>query len=149
MRIAADGTWFHQGTPIGRQALVRLFASVLKREGDAVFLVTPVEKLSIAVDDAPFVAVDVRREGEALVFVTNLDEETAAGPDAPIRVAGPPETPRPYVSVRSGLEALIDRKTFLRLVEFGETRAHQGEDWFGVVSQGAFFPIARADALEG
>ena len=149
MRIAADGTWFYQGGPIGRRPLVKLFASVLRREGDRHYLVTPVEKVGIVVDDAPFVAVDVRREGDALIFLTNLDEETAAGPENPIRVEGPPEAPRPYVHVRRGLEALIDRKTFYRLVEFGETREIGGAEWFGVVSKGAFFPIAPAEALAG
>ncbi len=146
MRIASDGTWFYQGGPIDRRPLVKLFASVLRREGERHFLVTPVEKVGIVVDDAPFVAVDVRRDGDALVFLTNLDDEVAAGPDDPIRVAGPPDAPRPYVHVRRGLEALIDRKTFYRLVELGETRQRDGTEWFGVVSQGAFFPIAPADA---
>ncbi len=148
MRIAADGTWFYQGGPIGRRRMVKLFGSVLKREGDKHFLVTPVEKLGITVEDAPFLAVDLRREGDALVFTTNLDDEVAAGPDNPIRVAGAPATPRPYVHVRRGLEALIDRKTFYRMIDMGERRTHEGAAWFGVVSQDAFFPIAPADALE-
>jgi hypothetical protein len=149
MRIARDGTWFYQGTPIGRPQLVRLFASILKREGDRHFLVTPVEKVGIVVDDAPFVAVDFRREGDALAFETNVGDETVAGPENPIRVerdaAGEPS---PYVLVRRGLWALIDRKSFYRLVELGETRAHEGEDWFGVGSRGAFFPIVPAAELE-
>ena len=144
MRIAADGTWFYLGTPIGRPALVRLFAGVLKREGDRYFLVTPVEKVGITVDDAPFVATDFRREGDRLVFVTNVGDETAAGPDNPMRVALTDGEPRPYVHVRRGLEALIDRKTFYRLVEMGETATVGGEAWFGLRSGGAFFPIQRA-----
>lgn len=149
IRIAADGTWTHEGSPIGRPAMVRLFSSVLKREGDRIYLVTPVEKLGIVVDDAPFVAVDYRREGDALVFATHVGDETRAGPDNPIRVArGADGAPRPYVHVRGGLEALIDRKTFYRLVEEGETRTVDGRAWFGVASGGAFFPIQPADELE-
>ncbi|PSK84894.1 hypothetical protein CLV79_10861 [Limimaricola soesokkakensis] len=149
MRIARDGTWFHEGTPIGRERMVKLFASILKREGDRHYLVTPVEKVGITVDDAPFVAVDVAREGEGLRFTTNLDETAVAGPEHPIRVARDPETgePAPYIEIRSGLEALIDRKSFYRLVELGETAPHEGEDWFGVRSNGMFFPIIPAAEL--
>lgn len=149
MRIARDGTWFHEGTPIGRERMVKLFASILKREGDRHYLVTPVEKVGITVDDAPFVAVDVAREGEGLRFTTNLDETAVAGPEHPIRVVRDPETgePAPYIEIRSGLEALIDRKSFYRLVELGETAPHEGEDWFGVRSNGAFFPIIPAAEL--
>jgi hypothetical protein len=144
MRIAADGTWFYMGTPIGRTALVRLFAGVLKREGDRFFLVTPVEKVGIIVDDAPFVATDFRAEGDRLVFLTNVGDEVAAGPDDPLRFAMTDGEPRPYVHVRRGLEALIDRKTFYRLVELGETGTVNGTEWFGVRSGGAFFPIQPA-----
>ncbi|MGR3631469.1 MAG: DUF1285 domain-containing protein [Limimaricola soesokkakensis] len=149
MRIARDGTWFHEGTPIGRERMVKLFASILKREGDRHYLVTPVEKVGITVDDAPFVAVDVAREGEGLRFTTNLDETAAAGPEHPIRVVRDPKTgePAPYIEIRSGLEALIDRKSFYRLVELGETAPHEGEDWFGVRSNGMFFPIIPAAEL--
>jgi hypothetical protein len=149
MRIAADGTWFYQGTPIGRPALVRLFAGVLKREGDRHYLVTPVEKVGIKVEDAPFVAVDWTRDGDALSFLTNVGDRVTAGPENPIRVTRDlaDDTPRPYVHVRRGLEALIDRKSFYRLVEIGEVRAHEGRDWFGVVSRGAFFPIQPAGDL--
>ena len=149
MRIARDGTWFHEGTPIGRERMVKLFASILKREGDRHFLVTPVEKVGITVDDAPFVAVDVMREGEDLRFVTNLGETALAGPDHPIRVVRDADTgePAPYVEIRSGLEALIDRKSFYRLVELGETAPHEEADWFGVRSGGGFFPIIPAAEL--
>ncbi|MGR3499733.1 MAG: DUF1285 domain-containing protein [Limimaricola soesokkakensis] len=149
MRIARDGTWFHEGTPIGRERMVKLFASILKREGDRHYLVTPVEKVGITVDDAPFVAVDVAREGEGLRFTTNLDETAVAGLEHPIRVVRDPETgePAPYIEIRSGLEALIDRKSFYRLVELGETAPHEGEDWFGVRSNGMFFPIIPAAEL--
>ena len=149
MRIARDGTWFYNGTPIGREALVRLFASILRKDGDRYVLVTPVEKVGITVEDAPFVAVDFRREGDRLVFTTNVGDETAAGPEHPIRVVRDPETgePAPYVHVRADLEALIDRKSFYRLVEIGETRAVDGVDWFGLDSGGAFFPIIPAAEL--
>jgi hypothetical protein len=151
MRIARDGTWFYLGTPIGRAPLVRLFASILRKDGDRYYLVTPVEKVGVRVDDAPFVAVDFRREGDRLVFTTNVGDETAAGPDHPIRVVRDPATgePGPYVHVRAALEARIDRKTFYRLVEIGEVRAHDGADWFGLASGGAFFPVIPAAELGG
>jgi uncharacterized protein len=149
MRIARDGTWFYLGTPIGRPAMVRLFSTILRKDPEGYVLVTPVEKVGITVDDAPFVAVDVEAEGGALTFRTNVDEEVTAGPDHPIRVERDPETgePSPYLLVRSNLEALIDRKTFYRLVDLGEARAHEGQDWFGVASQGMFFPIIPASEL--
>ena len=149
MVIKRDGTWFYQGTPIGRAPLVRLFSTILKREGDDYFLVTPVEKVGITVEDAPFVAVDFDRRGEDLVFTTNVGDRTTAGPDAPIRVVRDAQTgePAPYVLVRANLEALIDRKSFYRLVELGETAPHEGADWFGVRSGGRFFPIIPAAEL--
>lgn len=142
MEIRRDGTWFHEGTPIGRPAMVRLFSSILKREGDRIYLVTPVEKVGIRVHDAPFVAVDVEPERGALVFETNVGDRVPAGPDHAIRVeTGADGEPSPYLHVRAGLEALIDRKTFYRLVELGEHRPHEGRSWFGVTSAGVFFPI--------
>ena len=154
IRIARDGTWFYLGTPIGRVELVKLFGSILKREGDAFFLVTPVEKVGIKVDDAPFVAVDFSAEGQGrdqrLTFETSLGDSATAGPDHPIRVVRDPGTgePSPYVEIRSGLEALIDRKSFYRLTEFGAEHRVNGENWFGVWSGGAFFPMIPADALD-
>ncbi len=153
MRIARDGTWFYLGTPIGRPELVRLFSTILKREGDKYFLVTPVEKVGITVDDAPFVAVDFERggagEAQVLTFETNVGEKVAAGPDNPIRVTRDPQTgePSPYVLVRTNLEALIDRKSFYRLVEIGDRQQVDGETWFGLWSGGAFFPIIPAKEL--
>jgi hypothetical protein len=147
MEIRRNGLWFYMGTPIGRAPLVRLFASILKREDDAYFLVTPVEKVGIRVEDAPFVAVDVTAEGEGraqrLSFTTNVDDVVTAGPDHPIRVVRDPVTgePSPYVLVRRNLEALIDRKTFYRLVDIGEHAVHGGESWFGLWSDGTFFPV--------
>ncbi|WP_135502258.1 DUF1285 domain-containing protein [Roseovarius aestuariivivens] len=149
MRIARDGTWFYLGTPIGRPELVRLFSTILKREGDKYFLVTPVEKVGITVDDAPFVAVDFEAggagEAQNLLFETNVGDKVLAGPDNPIRVERDPETgePSPYVLVRDGLEALIDRKSFYRLVEIGARQ----DGWFGLWSGGDFFRIIPEDEL--
>ena len=154
MRIARDGTWFYLGTPIGRKPLVKLFSSILKREDGRYFLVTPVEKVGITVDDAPFVAVDFTAEGsgrdQRLTFLTQVDDTVTAGPDHPIRVVRDPATgePAPYVMVRRGLEALIDRKSFYRLVELCETVSVDGSDQFGLWSDGAFFPVIPADELE-
>lgn len=152
MEIRRDGTWFHEGTPIGRPEMVRLFASILKREGDRHFLVTPVEKVGIRVQDAPFVAVDCAVEGsgpgQRLTFSTNVGDEVTADAGNPIRVeiaAG--GEPAPYVHVRRGLEALIDRKTFYRLVEIADRAPHAGEDWLGLWSSGVFFPILPARDL--
>ncbi|SEQ41972.1 hypothetical protein SAMN05428995_104203 [Loktanella sp. DSM 29012] len=151
MRIARDGTWFYEGTPIGRTRLVRLFSTILKREGDAYFLVTPVEKVGITVEDAPFVAIDVDRQGDDLVFTTNVGDRAVAGPDHPIRMARDPQTgePSPYVLIRRNLEALIDRKSFYRLVDMGEVSLHDGADWFGVRSGGVFFGFMPAAELVG
>ena len=151
MRIARDGTWFYQGTPIGRPGLVKLFSSILKRENGKYFLVTPVEKVGITVDDAPFVAIDfeVQGEGDAqqLTFVTHVDDMAKAGSDHPIRVERDPDTgePSPYILIRADLEALIDRKSFYRLVDLG---VHH-EEWFGVWSGGQFFGIIPSDELPG
>lgn len=153
MRIARDGTWFYLGTPIGRPALVRLFSSILKREGEKYFLVTPVEKVGITVDDAPFVAVDVVAEGTgadmALTFTTHVGDVVTAGPDHPIRVERDPETgePSPYILIRRNLEALIDRKSFYRLVDLGAHADHDGTSWFGLWSQGVFFPVIPSAEL--
>lgn len=153
MRIARDGTWFYLGTPIGRPELVKLFSTILRKDGDRYVLVTPVEKVGITVDDAPFVAVDFETRGEGaaqvLTFETNLGDKTTAGPDAPIRVERDPETgePSPYVLVRAELEALIDRKSFYRLVEIGAHHDVDGESWFGLWSSGQFFPIIPSAEL--
>lgn len=149
MRIARDGTWFYLGTPIGRHGLVKLFSSILRKDGEEYFLVTPVEKVGIRVEDAPFVAVDFVVEDGALRFVTNVEDAVVAGPDHPIRVERDPETgePSPYVLIRRNLEALIDRKSFYRLVDLGEHRDHEGTRWFGVTSQDTFFPIIPSAEL--
>jgi len=143
MRIARDGTWFYLGSPIGRAELVKLFSTILRRDGDDYFLVTPVEKVGIIVDDAPFVAVDFNPVADDLVFETNVGDRVTAGPDHPIRVVRDPQTgePSPYVLVRANLEALIDRKSFYRLVDIGDHADIDGINWFGVWSGGAFFGI--------
>jgi hypothetical protein len=153
MRIARDGTWFYLGTPIGRAPLVRLFSSILRREGDGYFLVTPVEKVGIKVDDAPFVAVDFTVVGQGIssevIFTTHVGDQVTAGPDHPIRVERKALTgePAPYVMVRAGLEALIDRKSFYRLVDVGQHSTHEGLDWFGIWSGGQFFPMIPSSEL--
>ena len=154
MRIARDGTWFYLGTPIGRPALVRLFSTILRKDGDDYFLVTPVEKVGITVDDAPFVAVDFTVEGageaQAITFTTSVGDEATASNDLPMRFVLDEETgePAPYVRVRANLEALVDRKSFYRLIDRGAHAPVNGESWFGLWSGGAFFPILPSSALE-
>ena len=149
IRIARDGTWFYLGTPIGRPALVKLFSSILKKEAGKYYLVTPIEKVGIQVDDAPFVAVDVDHRDGDLHFTTQVGDTMIAGPDHPIRVERDPETgePSPYVLVRSNLEALIDRKSFYRLVDLGLHEIWKGESWFGLRSQSTFFPVIPSKEL--
>jgi hypothetical protein len=149
MEIKRDGTWFYEGTPIGRLPMVKLFASILKLEEGKHFLVTPVEKVGIRVEDAPFVAVDFMAsdgvDGQVITFETNVGDFAEAGTENPIRVVRD-ETgePSPYIHIRRGLEALIDRKSFYRLVDLGEVEG----DMFGVRSAGVFFPIIPAAELE-
>lgn len=149
IRIRKDGVWFHEGTPIGREALVRLFSTVLRLDPDGYHLVTPVEKMKITVEDAPFIAVRVDREGDALRFLTNVGDVVEAGPDNIIRVETDPVTgePRPYLHVRRGLEALIARPVFYELAEMAEVRDTDEGGQFGVASNGAWFPIAPAGAV--
>ena len=153
MEIRRDGTWFYLGTPIGRHGLVKLFSSIIRKDGDDYFLVTPVEKVGIRVVDAPFVAVDANATGsgrdQSITFLTNVEDEVTAGPDHPIRVARDPETgePSPYILVRANLEALIDRKTFYRLIDLGAHEERDGESWFGLWSGAEFFPIIPSAEL--
>jgi uncharacterized protein len=143
MRIARDGTWFHQGSPIGRPAMVRLFSTILRREPDGSFvLVTPVEKLDIAVEDAPFVAVELKSEGESedrrLAFRLNTGDLVVAGPGHRLRFeAGP----HPYVEVRGGLDALVARPVYYELAEIALA---EGAEPPGVWSGGVFFPLEQA-----
>jgi len=154
MRIAADGTWFYLNTPIGRPALVKLFASVLKREGDDYFLVTPVEKCGIRVDDAPFLAVELKPEngsgGQVLNFRTNVDDWVACGPRHALRFDPEPATGglKPYLHVRRGLWAKVTRTLFFDLVNLGEEREISGQAMFGVSSMGAFFAMAPAEQVK-
>ena len=154
IRIARDGTWFYLGTPIGRFELVKLFSSILKKENDKYYLVTPVEKVGITVDDAPFVAVDFeatqsQTDDQVLTFETHVGDSVIANAENPIRVMRDETTgePSPYVHIRAGLEALIDRKSFYRLVDLGMHRTVDGTEWFGVMSQGVFFPIIPSEEL--
>lgn len=144
IRIARDGTWFHEGSPVRRQRMVNLFATILRKDADGEFyLVTPVEKLRIQVEDAPFVAVDFDAAGhdtdQVVVFTTNAGDRVAADADHPIRVEEDPATkePAPYVMVRDGLEALINRSTFYRLVELARER----NGVYGIWSGGEFFAL--------
>src|SRR6202035_2414899 len=153
MRIASDGTWFYLKTPIGRPALVKLFASVLKREGDKYFLVTPVEKCGIVVEDAPFLAVELdvatQAGGRVLHFRTNVDDWVACGPQHALRFEPEPQTGglKPYLHVRRDLWAKVTRALFFDLVEIGEEREVDGKAMFGVTSMGAFFAMAPADQV--
>jgi hypothetical protein len=146
--IRRDGLWFHEGSPIGREALVRLFSTVLRKDPDGFHLVTPVEKMKITVEDAPFIAVRVDKVGEALRFVTNVGDEVEAGPDNAIRVEMNPKTgePRPYLHVRRGLEARIRRPVFYELVEMAQERETPEGPRLGVSSNGAWFPVGPARA---
>ena len=153
IRIASDGTWFHEGSPIGRLPLVKLFASVLRRDPEGFVLVTPAEKLTITVEDAPFLAVEMRIEtgksGQVVAFRTNLDDWVIAGPDHPLRFErDAADGVKPYVLVRGDLWALVTRAIFYDLVERGETRDIEGRAMFGVASAGAFFPMAPAQEIE-
>jgi hypothetical protein len=152
MRIAADGTWFYQKTPIGRPALVKLFASVLKREGDKYFLVTPVEKVGLIVEEAPFLAVELKVEhdarGQVLRFRTNVDDWVEAGPGHALRFAPEPTGGlKPFLHVRRELWAKVTRALFYDLVELGEEREVDGKAMFGVASGAEFFAMADASAV--
>lgn len=151
MRIARDGTWYYQGTLIGRKPMVRLFSTIIRRDGDAYFLVTPVEKVGIQVDDAPFVAVTLEvlgsGEQQVLRFTSNVDDQAEAGVDHPLRVQVDPATqePSPYILMRTNLEALIHRNVFYQLVELAVPGEIDGQEWLGVWSHGQFYPIGRVD----
>ena len=152
IRIDRDANWFYHGTPIGRKELVRLFASVLKRDaaGDY-WLETPAEKARIQVDDAPFAAVEMTVEGagksQRVVFRTNVDENVMADADHPVRIETDPETgePSPYVLVRDGLEARLTRAVYYDLVDHGVEATIEGVRKYGIWSAGSFFPIGEAD----
>lgn len=152
MRIARDGTWFYAGTPIGRPALVRLFASILRHDPDGMMLVTPVEKVRITVEDAPFVAgemaVTTAADGPTLAFRTNVGDWVQAGAAHPLRFRPAAAAGiKPYLTVREGLEALVTRALLFDLVERSEVSGAGEDATVGVVSAGVFFPIAPASAL--
>ena len=145
--IRKDGTWVHEGARIGREALVRLFSTVLRKDPDGFHLVTPVEKMRIQVEDAPFIAVRVDRDENGLKFLTNVGDEVVAGPDNAIRVEVAADgEPRPYLHVRRGLEALISRPVFYELVEMAEERDTADGLTLGVESGGVWFPVGPAEA---
>jgi len=142
MRIAADGTWYHQGDPIRRPAMVRAFSSILRREPDDSYaLVTPYQKLSIIVEDAPFVAVELESKGSGsertLAFRLNTDHLVVAGADHPLRFGT--DKPQPYLQVRGGLEAVLARSVYYQLAELA---LEEGADPIGIWSAGVFFPMA-------
>ena len=145
--IRRDGVWFHEGTPIGREALVRLFSTVLRKDPDGFHLVTPAEKMRITVEDAPFIATRVDRVGQALRFLTNVGDEVEVGPENYIRVeVGKDGEPRPYVHVRRGLEALIARPVFYELVDLAQERQTPDGPTLGLESNGAWYPVGSAQA---
>ena len=141
--IKKNGLWFHEGSPIGREALVRLFSSVLRKDPEGYVLVTPVEKLSIKVEDAPFIATRVDLDDGVVRFTTNVGDLVDAGPENAIRVEMDPESgePRPYVHVRRGLEALIARPVFYELVEMATPHDGPDGETLSVLSQGVWFPV--------
>lgn len=149
MRIAADGTWYYLNSPIGRKPLYTLFSRVLRKDGDDYFLVTPVEKCGITVDDAPFTAIRMAVMGEGrsqtIVFETNCDDEVTVDAAHPLRFATEAGTGglKPYVLVRANLDALVVRALFYDLV----ARGTQEGEWFGVWSGGSFFPMQRASEI--
>ncbi|MDP3547336.1 MAG: DUF1285 domain-containing protein [Phreatobacter sp.] len=155
IRIAADGTWYYMKSPIGRLPLVKLFSSVLKREEGRFFLVTPVEKIGITVDDAPFTAVEMRVEGEGrsrqIAFRTQVEQWVDVGPDHPLRFEKEAGTDgvKPYVHVRRDLWARVSRALFHDLASLGEIAAQDGRDWFGVYVAGVFYPMVAASEIEG
>jgi uncharacterized protein len=155
MRIARDGTWYYQGSPIGRAPLVKLFASVLRKDADGRhYLVTPVEKIGVDIDDAPFLAVEMTVTGtdrdQVLRFRSNVDDAVDCGPVHGLRFADDGLTGgrKPYVNMRAGLEALVTRAVYYDLVALGETLEIDGVTQFGVWSGGMFFPMADAAAVQ-
>nr|WP_245513035.1 DUF1285 domain-containing protein [Enterovirga rhinocerotis] len=151
MRIEADGTWFYMGTPIGRPALVKLFSTVLRRDPERFVLVTPVERIGIAVADAPFAAVEMAVEGDgegrSLAFRTNVDDLVEVGPDHPLRFeVGDADGVKPYILVRGGLWARLTRALTYDLLDLGEERLVEGRSAFGIAAGGAFFTVPQDPA---
>jgi hypothetical protein len=153
LRIARDGTWHYQNSPIGRPAIVRLFSTILRKDPDRYVLVTPVEKVSIEVEDAPFVAVEMAVDDAGskpvLKFRTNVDDWVEAGGTHPLRFdPGPSSGLKPYVHIRAGLWALVSRPLYYDLVARAETRDIDGRSMYGVASAGHFFSMAPASEIE-
>ncbi|HYA72905.1 MAG TPA: DUF1285 domain-containing protein [Roseiarcus sp.] len=154
MRIAGDGTWFYRGSPIGRASLVQLFASILRKDEDRYVLVTPVERVGVRVDDAPFLCVEMGVNGAGgepnLTFRTNVEDIVTVDAEHPLRFErGAAEGIKPYVRVRDDLWALVKRALYYDLVALGKVERWRGEDWFGVRSGALFFPMTRASEIEG
>jgi len=154
MRIAADGTWFYCGSPIGRLSLIQLFSSILRKDGDRYVLVTPVEKVGVQVDDAPFLAVELTASGEgdglSLTFRTNVGDVVTACEAHPLRFErAAAEGLKPYLKVRADLWALVKRALYYDLVALGSIQPCRGAAWFGVRSGGVFFPMCPASEIEG
>jgi hypothetical protein len=150
LKIARDGTWSYQGSPITRPALVRLFSTILRRDPDGHVLVTPVEKVAVEVEDAPFLAVSMAVEGETLVFTTNVGDEVRTGADHPLRFeTGPADGVKPYLRVRGDLWALVTRALVYDLAELAQTRDVDGRLQTGVSSQGQFFVMDEGAAPAG
>lgn len=155
MRIAVDGTWFYEGTPIGRKRLVKLFSRILRHDDDQFFLVTPVEKIGLQVEDAPFIAVEMLVEGtgdnQVLQFRTNVDDWVKIDKDHPLRfeIDAASDGLKPYVLVRARLEALVTRAVYYDLAALGVEHMVEGDTWFGVWSGGVFFKMALAEGLAG
>ncbi|TNF87571.1 MAG: DUF1285 domain-containing protein [Gammaproteobacteria bacterium] len=151
IRIAADGNWYHEGRKFQRESLTKLFAGVLRRENDEYFLITPVEKLRIEVEDAPFVATLVEQlddgDRRAIVFTTNIGERIVLDREHPIRVEIDADSgePRPYIMLRNGLEALISRRAFFDLANMAEERQRDGRDYLVVTSMGEEFELGSSD----
>ena len=153
MRIASDGTWFYCGSPINRKKLVKLFSSILINENNKYFLITPVEKVGIMVDDVPFIANDfekiIENNKSYLVFFTNMDESIVLSKKNPFRISINDKTqePSPYILVRKNIEAKIDRKSFYRLLDLAEFSLVKGQEWLGIYSDSIFFPIISKEKL--
>ena len=154
IRILRDGSWLYQGSKINRLNLIKLFSSVLKKEGDKFFLVTPVEKIGIMVDDAPFVIDQIQIEGsgteQEISFMTQVGQIVHLDKDHHLRIEYKENSqqPSPYVNVRNNLDALLDRKTFYKLVDLGSMQKYEGDIWYGVWSNSVFFPLILKCDLE-
>jgi hypothetical protein len=155
LKIAADGTWYYQGSPIGRKAMVQLFSTVLRKDDDGQhYLVTPGEKIGIEVEDAPFTAVEMFRTGEgveqAIAFRTNVDDIVPVDKKHGLRFVQDPKHQglKPYILVRGRLEALVSRALYYDLVEISHTHTMNGTDYLGIWSANCFFPMSRVLDLE-